>query len=67
MGGIKMKYIVKAFDSDGKEHGFLSTGMEEEGNEVSFDNKKAAEAFIEGIKISLPSTFQYKIIPEPRP
>ena len=56
-----MKYIVKAFDLDGQEIEFENTVIGEE-KEVSFENLKAAEAFIEGIKISLPSTFQYKII-----
>lgn len=32
--------------------------------EISFENVKAAEAFIEGIKISLPDTWQYRIIPK---
>ena len=35
-----------------------------EEKEVAFEDVKAAEAFIEGIKFSLPSTFQYKIIPK---
>lgn len=32
--------------------------------EVTFETLKAAEAFIEGIKISLPSSFEYRIIPK---
>jgi hypothetical protein len=31
---------------------------------VIFENEKAAEAFIEGIKNSLPSTFHYRVIPK---
>lgn len=57
-----MKFIVKAFDLDGKEIEFENTIGE--GKEVTFENLKAAEAFIEGIKMSLPSTFQYRIIPK---
>ena len=58
-----MKFIVKAFDRDGQEFEFENTVVGED-TEVSFDNEKAAKAFIEGIKISLPNTFQYKIIPK---
>jgi hypothetical protein len=57
-----MKFIVKAFDLDGKEIEFENTVIGE-GKEVTFETFKAAEAFIEGIKISLPSTFAYRIIP----
>lgn len=56
-----MKFIVKAFDQDGQEFNFENTVIGEK-NEVSFENEKAAKAFIEGIRISFPSTFQYKII-----
>jgi hypothetical protein len=56
-----MKFIVKAFDRDGQEFDFGNTVIGEE-NEVFFENEKAAQAFVEGIRISLPSTFQYKII-----
>ncbi|MCM2535301.1 hypothetical protein NDK43_26860 [Neobacillus pocheonensis] len=56
-----MKFIVKAFERDGQEFDFENTFIGEE-NEVSFENEKAAQAFIEGIRISLPYTFQYKII-----
>lgn len=58
-----MKFIVKAFNRDGQEFDFENTVIGKE-NEVSFENEKAAQAFIEGIRISLPSTFQYKIIPK---
>lgn len=58
-----MKFIVKAFDRDGQEFEFENTVIGED-KEVSFDNENAAKAFIEGIKISLPNTFQYKIIPK---
>ncbi|OHR74755.1 hypothetical protein [Bacillus sp. UMB0893] len=58
-----MKYIVKVFDIKGQEMEFENTAIGEE-KEISFENVKAAEAFIEGIKISLPSTWQYKIIPK---
>lgn len=58
-----MRFIVKAFDLDGREIGFENTVIGKD-KEVSFDNEKAAQAFIEGIKISLPNTFQYKIIPK---
>lgn len=57
-----MKYIVKVFDLDGQEMEFKNTVIGEE-KEVSFKNLKAAEAFIDGVKFSLPSTFQYRIIP----
>ncbi|MDQ0199942.1 hypothetical protein [Neobacillus ginsengisoli] len=56
-----MKFIVKAFDLDGQEFDFVNTVIGEE-NEVSFENEKAAQAFVEGIRISFPSAFQYKII-----
>ncbi|OHX41343.1 hypothetical protein BBV17_28515 [Cytobacillus oceanisediminis] len=58
-----MKFIVKAFSSDGQEMEFENTAIGEE-KEISFENVKAAEAFIEGIKISLPNTWQYRIIPK---
>lgn len=58
-----LKYIVKVFDIEGQEMEFENTAIGEE-KEISFENVKAAEAFIEGIKISLPSTWQYKIIPK---
>lgn len=58
-----MRFIVKAFDSDGSEMEFENTAIGEE-KDVSFENEKAAEAFIEGIKISLPHTWQYRIIPK---
>lgn len=58
-----LKYIVKVFDIKGQEMEFENTAIGEE-KEISFENVKAAEAFIEGIKISLPSTWQYKIIPK---
>jgi hypothetical protein len=57
-----MKFIVKAFDQDGQEIEFKHTIIGE--TEVIFENKKAAEAFIEGIRFSLPSTFHYKVIPK---
>ncbi|MFI9225257.1 hypothetical protein ACIGQ5_22465 [Peribacillus frigoritolerans] len=57
-----MKFIVKAFELDGKEMSFEGTAIGEE-KEISFENVKAAEAFIEGIKISLPDTWSYRIIP----
>ena len=43
------KFIVKAFNPDGQEIEFENTVIGEE-EEVSFENKKAAEAFIEGIR-----------------
>ncbi|MGM0878531.1 MAG: hypothetical protein ACQEWV_28510 [Bacillota bacterium] len=58
-----MKFIVKAYELDGQEMGFENTAIGEE-KEISFENIKAAEAFIEGIKISLPDTWQYRIIPK---
>jgi hypothetical protein len=58
-----MKYIVKAFDCDGQEIEFESPVIGEE-KEVTFENEKAAQAFIEGMRISLPPTFQYRIIPK---
>lgn len=58
-----LKYIVKVFDLEGQEMEFENTAIGEE-KEISFENVKAAEAFIEGIKISLPSTWQFKIIPK---
>ncbi|MBT2728822.1 hypothetical protein J7E63_18045 [Bacillus sp. ISL-75] len=57
-----MKFMVKAFDRDGQEIEFKNTIIGEK--EVIFENEKAAEAFIEGIKNSLPSTFHYKVIPK---
>ncbi len=55
-----MKFTVKAFDSQGAEYEFenMVTGEEKD---ITFEPKKAAEAFFEGIKISLANTFQYKI------
>ncbi|KIL74198.1 hypothetical protein [Bacillus badius] len=58
-----MRFIVKAFDSEGSEMEFENTAIGEE-KEVSFENEEAAKAFIEGIKISLPNTWQYRIIPK---
>jgi hypothetical protein len=58
-----MKFIVKAYGIDGQEIEFENTVIGEE-KEISFESEKAAEAFIEGIKISLPSIFQYRIIPK---
>lgn len=56
-----MKIIVKAFERDGQEFEFENKVIGD-GNEVL--NEKAAAAFIEGIRISFPSTFQYRIIPK---
>jgi hypothetical protein len=56
-----MKFIVKAFDLNGREIKFEKTVIHEK--EVIFDHSKAAEAFIKGIKNSFPSTFQYRIFP----
>lgn len=58
-----MKFIVKAFDRDGQEIEFKNTFIGKE-IEVTFENEKAAEAFIKGIRNSLPSTCQYRIIPK---
>ncbi|MBT2740695.1 hypothetical protein [Bacillus sp. ISL-77] len=58
-----MKFIVKAFDRDGQEIEFKNTFIGEETG-VTFENEKAAEAFIKGIRNSLPSTYQYRIIPK---
>lgn len=55
-----MKFIVKAFDRDGQEIEFKNTIIGEK--EVTFENEKAAEAFIEDISNSLPSTFHYRVI-----
>lgn len=60
VGGL-MKFIVKAFDQNGKEIKFENTVIGE-GKEVTFETLEAAQAFIEGIRISLPCTFQYKVI-----
>jgi hypothetical protein len=57
-----MKFLVKAFNQDGQEVQFKKTIIGEK--EVIFENEKAAEAFIEGIKNSLPSTFHYRVIPK---
>lgn len=57
-----MKYEVKAFDLDGSEYEFENTVIGKD-SAVIFESEKAAEAFITGIRISLPNTFQYKIIP----
>ena len=45
-----MKFLVKAFDQDGQEVQFKKTSIWEK--EVIFENERAAEAFIEGIKNS---------------
>jgi hypothetical protein len=42
-----MKFIVKAFELDGQEMNFENTVIGEE-KEISFENVKAAEAFIQG-------------------
>jgi hypothetical protein len=57
-----MLFMVKAFDSQGFEYEFENTAIGEE-TDITFKTKKAAEAFIEGIKLSAPNTLQYKIIP----
>lgn len=57
-----MKFIVRVFDQDGQEIEFKNTIIGE--TEVIFENEKAAEAFIEGIRNSFPSTYHYKIIPK---
>lgn len=57
-----MKFVVKAFDRDGQEIEFKNTIIGEK--EVTFENKKAAKAFIEGIKNCLPTTFHYRVIPK---
>ena len=54
-----MKFIVKAFEEDGQEIPFKNII----GEEMIFENEKAAEAFIEGVRNSLPSTFHYRVIP----
>lgn len=58
-----MKFIVKAFNLEGEEMEFENIAIGEE-KEISFENVKQAEVFIEGIRISLPDTWQYKIIPK---
>ncbi|MGG1678113.1 hypothetical protein ACIFOT_20585 [Neobacillus sp. NRS-1170] len=60
-----MKFIVKAFDRNRQEIGFQNTIFGEK--EVTFEDEKAAEAFIVGIKNSLPPDFNYKIIPKEAP
>jgi hypothetical protein len=57
-----MKFLVKVFDQDGQEVQLNKTIIGEK--EVIFENEKAAEAFIEGIKKSLPSTFHFRVIPK---
>lgn len=55
-----MKFIVKTFNIEVDEMEFLATGEEKE---ISFVYVKHA-AFIEGIRISIPDTWQYRIIPK---
>lgn len=58
-----MKFIVKAFDLNGKEIKLENENtVIREGKEVTFETLEAAQAFIEGIRISLPCTFQYEVI-----
>lgn len=57
-----MQFIVKTLDRDGKEIGFENTVIGEE-KEVTFENLEAVLEFIEGIKFSFPSTYEYRIIP----
>ncbi|MED3563166.1 hypothetical protein [Bacillus xiapuensis] len=57
-----MTFIVKVFDQDGQEIEFKNTIIDE--TEVTFENEKAAQAFIEGIRNSLPTTFHFRVIPK---
>jgi hypothetical protein len=55
-----MKFKVKLFDAKGQE-------LEIENNvigDILFECEQAFDFFINAIKSSLPSNFQYKVIPE---